>query len=193
MYLSEPRSKTWWKSSAMSPRRSFGPPFLKSYVTTGMDPILLRMSGTSTVAMFSLNVRDDAAVNCVEPALMLEDGVEQPIPEEIPNCDPGAEQPMPALPPLSVRSFVAPVAEVEKSTLPAPSARNATSFMELFATKFPLAVGIPIVNLVVPAFATTNPGLLLPVILNGVTRLAVTFREKEGLGGPGSCGPLPER
>src|SRR5258708_34610450 len=105
----------------MSPRRSFGPPFLKSYVTTGMDSILPRMSGTSTVAMFSLNVRDDAYVNCVGPALMLEDGVEQPLPDSITNCDRGAQQPIPDLPPLSQTAVVAPVAQVRTSTLPAPS------------------------------------------------------------------------
>src|SRR6266850_5599020 len=102
----------------MNPMRSFGPLFLKSYVTTGTASILARMSGTSIGAMFSLNVRDEEEVNEVDPGLMPEVGTVQPEPEPIMKVNVGALQPMPTLPPERMRMcsvVVPPVVPVKKS------------------------------------------------------------------------------
>src|ERR1044071_5566590 len=64
------------------------------------------MFGALTSLMFSLNVRDEAMVNCAAPALMLEDGVLQPLPEAITSCEVGESQLRPRLPPEVIQARV---------------------------------------------------------------------------------------
>src|ERR1700737_2107343 len=64
------------------------------------------MPATFTAPLLSLKVREEATVNCAEPALMLDDGVLQPPPEAITSCAAGVRQLMPTLPAVSINSLV---------------------------------------------------------------------------------------
>src|SRR5438105_1361717 len=61
------------------------------------------MFETFSGSMFSLNVRDEAMVNCASPGFKLDDGVLQPLPEATTSFAPGALQAIPTLPPVATR------------------------------------------------------------------------------------------